>query len=123
MHSVVTSACEGLLTHHHVAAMDAQVQITHGQNKISKKKRAVAAAKEVIVSNNEGFRSVHVKPVPANTRVITRCPKKVNKPFYIGTLLEATDPTKDGNHLIKIQWWTAEKLPEQTVTCYQGPDL
>ena len=85
------------------------------------KARAVKEAKAIIKSNDDGYRSGIVKLVPAKTMVVIRCRKKTQKPFLIAMTLEATDPSKGGDHKIKVQWWTAEKLPTESPTCYQGP--
>ena len=101
--------------------MAQQVMVTHGGNKQKRKRSVVREAKEVITSNKEGFRSAVVPLVPANTMVVMYMDKKYKKPFVIAKTLTATDPSKDGEHKINVQWWTAETELKDDAMCYQGP--
>ena len=97
--------------------------MTHAGNAHRVRKNAFKEAKEIILSNANGFRAGKVPDITAKTMVIMASEEDSAIPFYVAQLLESTEPDKGLDHKVKVQWWTAEQTPKDVrgVYCYEGP--
>ena len=109
----------------------ARVQITHAMNTQGRKKAQKAAQAAFEAAKQATCLVVQSPPIPAKTMVVCIAPNPdashsdseddepdEPSPFYIGQLLEPTQPGKGGEFEVNIHWWIATK---NHATKFQGP--